>query len=191
MLKQSGVTIIELMIVVVIAAILLAMAAPSFRDTVLNNRLVSETNRLVAEIQLARSEAAKRGRRVILCTSNDPNAATPACNGTAGNWRAGSIVFADMDGNDGYDDGTDALIVRSRSAADSVTISASTVTTSTTSAETHLILAPEGGLDDPTGNVVFRVCDTRGASSGREVTVNPVGRPQVVVGTSAVPLSSC
>lgn len=191
MQRHSGVTIIELMIVVAIAAILLAMAPPSFRDMVLNNRLVTETNRLVAEIQLARSESAKRGRRVILCASNDPNVATPACNGTAGNWRTGWIVFADMDGNDGYDNGTDALIVRSHAATASVTISANTVTTSTTSPETRLILAPEAGRDDPTGDVVFRVCDTRGVSSGREVTVNPVGRPQVVVGTSAVRLSSC
>ncbi|MGK9065743.1 GspH/FimT family pseudopilin [Pseudomonas sp. SA195] len=60
-------TLIELMITLAILAILLAIAAPSFRDTIQNNRTQTIANDLTTALQFARSEAVKRGVRVDIC----------------------------------------------------------------------------------------------------------------------------
>jgi len=69
--KQSGFTLIELMVVISILAILLGIGVPSFRATIEGNRITTVANDLVGALQFARSEAVKRGTNVTLCSSND------------------------------------------------------------------------------------------------------------------------
>lgn len=64
--RGSGFTLIEMMITLVIAAILLVMAAPSFRDFILNQRAKQAAGDLFASLLFARSEAIKRGTPVDL-----------------------------------------------------------------------------------------------------------------------------
>ena len=52
-----GFTLVELMIVVALVAILLALAAPSFRETIARNRLEGVAGELSTDFQYARSEA--------------------------------------------------------------------------------------------------------------------------------------
>lgn len=59
---QSGFTLMELMIVVVIVGILLAIALPSFSDSIDRNRLRAITNTLYGDLQFAKSEAIKRNQ---------------------------------------------------------------------------------------------------------------------------------
>ncbi len=92
---QRGFTLIELMIVIVISAIVLAYGVPSFQSFIRNNRLVTETNNLLTDIQIARSEAIKRGAFVSMCISADVHAAEPICGGTDRNLDTGWIVFLD------------------------------------------------------------------------------------------------
>ena len=54
-------TLIELMIVVALIAVILALAAPSFRDMILMQRLRGINAQLVTDLALARSEAISRG----------------------------------------------------------------------------------------------------------------------------------
>lgn len=70
--KIRGVTLIELMIVIVIAAVLLTLAIPSFRETIDRNRLKAAVETLNGDLQFARSEAIKRNRpvRLVFTTSN-------------------------------------------------------------------------------------------------------------------------
>lgn len=63
-------TLIELMITLSILAILLAIAAPSFRDSIQNNRTQTIANDLTTALQFARSEAVKRGTKVDICRRN-------------------------------------------------------------------------------------------------------------------------
>ena len=84
-----GFTIIELMTALVIAAILMAVAIPSFRNASLGSQLSAAANNLLASVQLARSEAIKRNVAVTLCAS--ANGTT--CAG-GGGWEQGWVVRA-------------------------------------------------------------------------------------------------
>ena len=99
-----GLTLIELMMTIAIAAILLAVAAPSFQQAINANRLGSAANELASAINLARAEAGRQNRRAVLCRSADGS----ACDGTSSLWR-GWIVFVDTDA-DGVRDAGEPVI---------------------------------------------------------------------------------
>jgi type IV fimbrial biogenesis protein FimT len=63
---QRGFTLVELMVVLVIAAILLGLGVPGFRNLIQSQRLTTTVNDLFAAINLTRAEAIKRGQRVDL-----------------------------------------------------------------------------------------------------------------------------
>jgi len=84
----AGFTIIEMMVAVALAAILLAIAVPSFKDASLGSQLRSASSELMVSASLARSEAIKRNAPVELCTSSDGK----TC-GTGG-WQQGWIVLS-------------------------------------------------------------------------------------------------
>lgn len=64
--RESGFTLIELLVTMVVLVIAVTIAVPSFQEVVRSNRVTTETNTLVSALQLARSEAAKRGAEVSL-----------------------------------------------------------------------------------------------------------------------------
>lgn len=59
-----GFTLIELMVVVALAAVLLTLVAPSFNATLARKRLEGAANELASDLQYARSEAAQRNAAV-------------------------------------------------------------------------------------------------------------------------------
>ncbi|MEH6528692.1 MAG: prepilin-type N-terminal cleavage/methylation domain-containing protein, partial [Porticoccus sp.] len=58
-IKNEGFTLIELMITVALVAILLALSAPYFRETIISNKIGAEASTLMASFNLARSTAAR------------------------------------------------------------------------------------------------------------------------------------
>jgi type IV fimbrial biogenesis protein FimT len=60
--RPAGLTMIELLVAMAVAAILVVIAAPSFNDFMLMQRLKSVNAQLVTDLQFARSEAAARGQ---------------------------------------------------------------------------------------------------------------------------------
>jgi type IV fimbrial biogenesis protein FimT len=98
---------IELMVVVVLMAIIVAFAVPSFETTINSNRLAGASNELMASVQTARMEAVRRNARVALCLSANADTNAPTCgNADANGW----IVFTDIDKDSDFDTGTDTLL---------------------------------------------------------------------------------
>lgn len=99
---------LELLITIVIASVLMAVALPSFRSLLGDSQMVATSNDFVTSIQIARSEAIKRGTFAGLCPSTTPGAASAVCATNLG-WTAGWIVFADDNGNGQRDAGEDLV----------------------------------------------------------------------------------
>jgi type IV fimbrial biogenesis protein FimT len=96
MYKEPGFTLVELLITIVVLTIVLAAGVPAFQSFIKNNRVTAQANDLVSTIQLARSEALKRGTNTVVCASDDQ----AKCTGKD-TWSDGWIVFSDFDPSDG------------------------------------------------------------------------------------------
>src|SRR3569623_575841 len=88
-LAGAGFSLLELMIAVVVLAIGVALAVPSFRDLMRNTNTSTNANDLVLAINMARSEAIKRGTRVAVMSTS-----------TTSDWSSGWSIAADT-GRDG------------------------------------------------------------------------------------------
>jgi len=93
---QAAFTLVELMIAIAVVAVVLVLAAPSFRELIEMQRLRSVNAQLVTDLQFSRAEAASRQTPVVLklsvtggaparsCysiyTCSDPNFNAVACN---------------------------------------------------------------------------------------------------------------
>jgi type IV fimbrial biogenesis protein FimT len=84
----SGFSLVELMVVIMIAAILMALGVPSFRYVTNSNRISSEVNGLLGDLQFARSEAIKEGVTVTVCPAQPGQT---VCGNTS-TWNQGWIV---------------------------------------------------------------------------------------------------
>lgn len=103
--RDRGFTVIELMIVLVVTALLLALATPNLRGLLARNQLLGQVNELAAALTLARSEAVSRGVQAGVCASDDG----ATCSGDAGDWSEGILVYVDQD-NDSTFDNTEQLL---------------------------------------------------------------------------------
>lgn len=163
--NARGFTLIELMVTVSVLAIILGLAAPSFRDFILNNRLTAQINDLVADISYARSEAAVRGIRVTMCASADLD----VCSDSGDAWQGGRIVFIDTNSN-GTRESTEQILKKTESVGGSRTLIASGFPNTY-----FLSFRPYGGLLPATGGS-FKLCDPD-IDTGRTVVVAATGRP--------------
>lgn len=160
--RVRGFTMVEAMVTLAIAGILTAVAAPSLNRFILNNQRTTAVNDLVVSVQLARSEAVRRGRRVAICPSN--GAGTDCIDST--DWKGGWIVYAIT--------GDDDEVIRSFPALETVNVA---------SDEPNFIYPPPtdvlGGADAPNLSL-WTVSDSRGPAESRYVDVLPSGRPRVL-----------
>lgn len=106
----GGFTLIELMVGMAIVALMIGLAAPSYRYSINSSRVASDRDSLLSALQLARAEAIRRGLSVTVCSSNT---AGTACSGS-NNWKTGWLVFVDSNNNASYDSGE--KLVRQQSA---------------------------------------------------------------------------
>ncbi|WP_006788250.1 GspH/FimT family pseudopilin [Thiorhodospira sibirica] len=88
-MKTNGFTLVELMVTVAVAAILLTVAIPGFDALMQEQRAATQSNHLLTALNLARSEAVKRGARVSACPSSNGT----ACSGS--DWTVGWMVYTD------------------------------------------------------------------------------------------------
>ncbi len=81
---NQGFSLIELMVTLVIVVIIALIGTPSFNSAVRSSRLTAGINELVTSLNMARSEAIKRNRHVVVRKTGD-------------NWEQGWEVFVDID----------------------------------------------------------------------------------------------
>jgi type IV fimbrial biogenesis protein FimT len=177
--RQVGFTLLELMAVIVIASILFSVAIPSMRSVIQNNRIVTETNDFMADLNLARSEALKKNATVVLCKSSTATSSTPLCDTTASNWGIGWIVYLDSNNNAVLDAGETVFRVHEPFVSDT-TLNASAAS----DFANRIIYAKSGTLGAPPGGAIpasreLDLCDTRGPSQGRSISLQVTGRPTI------------
>jgi prepilin-type N-terminal cleavage/methylation domain-containing protein len=95
---QAGVTLIEMLVVITIAAVLLGVAVPAFTGTLQSIRQRSALTLVVDDLNRAKGEAIKRNTRVLVCPSN--TGATD-CNATA-DWQTGWLVCVEDSASAGH-----------------------------------------------------------------------------------------
>lgn len=172
-LNASGFTLIELMVTVAMIAIVLTIGVPSFQQMIMNNRMATQANDFVGSMNLARSEAVKRGQRVALCKTADPFAATPACI-TSGAWGQGWLIFVDSN-NDATLDAAEVLLRVHES------ISPSTLTGAANVAN-YLSYAADGTtrlISNAFQSGTLTLCPGTSGMTGRSIAINVTGRAQI------------
>jgi type IV fimbrial biogenesis protein FimT len=90
--RATGFTLIEMMVTVSILSILMVMAIQSYQSTTNGTRISSEINSLQSALNLARSEALKRGLGISVCPAANATAATAVCDGGT-NWSNGWVIL--------------------------------------------------------------------------------------------------
>ena len=160
---RNGFTLLELLGTVALAGILLGVAAPNFREFLLDARRTADVNAFVLAVQIARSEAAKRSHTVILCKTRDLR----HCGGNELRFDAGWMVFTNVDGQLPPERAVDEPMMYAH---------APELTGSIVANRPFFEFRPL--LRRSTnGTVVF--CDERGRAAARAVIVSYTGRPRV------------
>lgn len=158
-----GVSLWELLWVVAMTSGIIAWGAPGFNDFLLDARRTADINGFVLAIQLARSEAAKRGRDVILCKTNDRR----RCAGDELRFDAGWMVFVDLE---------ESAPPR-RSESDELLFFHEPRSAGPIAANRRLFAFRPFGWRSTNGTITF--CDRRGTSHARAVIVSYTGRPRI------------
>ena len=86
MASQRGFTLIELKVTVTVAAILISVAIPFFRDVIISSRLNTVSLEIADALALARSESIKRNRTITFCRTKNSESDTCSQDSTATLW---------------------------------------------------------------------------------------------------------
>ena len=102
-----GLALVELLVALALAAVLLRIALPAYDDFIASMRVMQEAQHIAASMNLARSEAIKRGVRVNLCTSANGLQCT-----SGSLWHGGWIMHVDADASGQLEAATDLIRAR-------------------------------------------------------------------------------
>lgn len=167
MRTAPGMTLVELLAVIGIMAVTLVVATPFLRNLLLDARMTGAINALIHVVHLARQEAQRDLRDVVVCPSATGSTCAPP-----GNWSSGWIAFINEDGDDPpqVDAGEAILHATQQQALRFIT-----------SNRRAYVLRPYA-LRATNGTVVF--CDERGRAAARAVIISYTGRPRVAARTA-------
>lgn len=186
--QHVGFSIIELMVVLVVAGIILAFGVPSFNSQIKNSRLTSAVNEVVAAMHRSRSEASLRRQPVVMCTSSNAiSSDNESCDDNA-QWRDGWLIFADLNANDTYD-GADEILARHGPQSDRLNVSSSDDIANT------ITYLPTGFAQVPLNTVSGRYivyCDkSENNDYSRVLSFSNSGRPSIIPWEDANGAPSC
>lgn len=164
-LPARGFTLLELLITVVVGAILLGIAMPSFRSYVQTSRLTTESESLVYSLNLARDEAVKLDTTVDVCASSD----MATC--SSDDWKTGWIVcYPDANCTGGMPTVLQVMpAVSSPNTVDEEVSGASVVRFNSSGQSVD-------SAGDSGQAFQFVFCDSRGVNYAQDIEVNLIGR---------------
>ena len=181
--KQSGFTLIELLTTVIIIGVVLAIGVPSYQQFLRKNHTVTNANSLVTALNLARSEAVKRGAQVTIRRNA----------GATQVWENGWSIFTDLNRNGAFNDDGDATLCEPTEDCQLRVYGALpnnyTLRTGATYA-TWVAYLPNGLSRGSGGlaNDTFRLCaDDANITNSRNIAVSITGRPRASEGTTSCP----
>ena len=179
MKKSLGYSLIELMSMLAVVSILVSVGLPMMNVFFDSNRMITNTNDLVAGLNIARSEAIKQQIRITLCQSAD----TASCTGS-GQWEDGWIVFQDPNGNATVDGGERILRLNAGVDGGQVTIRSNDVSNLIANSVSFTSRGLPKALNGAAQTGTFRICDKRGlkvnadgiSTVARGVNLSPSGK---------------
>ena len=160
MKTSRGITLVELVIALAVAAIVLNLAVSAYGSAVQAARASAARSALFATLVRGRTVAALWGADVGLCPSRDGL----RCADTD-EWHGGWVAYADTNHSDGLDAG-DRVLVHQGAVGDGVRIV-------TSSGRRHLEFQPNGG--NAGSNATFTLCDRRGPSRASAIAMGNAG----------------
>jgi type IV fimbrial biogenesis protein FimT len=176
---QTGFTLYELLITVLIVGVILTFALPNLQDFARNSRMTATANNLHSAFHLARSESSRAKTNITVCASSNPLQKSANCGGT---WDQGYIVFVDEEPDRNRSGETETVLRAQGAIADSVSMAVANDATYFTFSSTGLGRAVPGNT--PVSRIVM--CDDRGnitasggSSAARLFMVTPLGRATI------------
>lgn len=161
---KQGFTLVELLVVIGIAGILLAIAAPSLGPFVTDQRARGVAQTVLTDLIYARGESARANRRVLVVANG-------------GDWSTGYQIFRDDNGN-GV--GEAAEMLRSRGQFEDLQMCSNAFGTTLTYRADGRLVRPVGGAND--AFLIGNAGDLTGDASdnlARRLEIGLSGRPQI------------
>lgn len=149
--RHDGFTLYELIVTIAVAAMILSFGVPGFMNFIQNSRATTHTNDVVTALNLARSEATRRGGSITVCSS--ANGST--CSGS-NDWSTGWVVRA----------GADVLRVWPERSGGAGIVTGNV---------SQVIFQSRGSISGVAPEIDIALPDCSG-DNGREVKVNAAGR---------------
>lgn len=164
---HNGFTLLELIIVLAIAAILVGIAVPSFDGYIKKNAVQALEHELNTSIILARGEALSRQKPITITRTTSSGLST-------GNWSEGWIVFIDVDADGLLDSGEETLFSKTNNGKASVRASNPD---KSTNAAINFVTFNYKGYSNDDSRASFTVCpQTKELSYSRGLILERSGR---------------
>jgi len=154
----KGYTLTELLTVVLIVAISLTIALPTFTQSIENAKISTTLERLTHSMRLAQSASARTGETAFVCASSDAN----TCN-AGGNWSDGWIVVEQTGG-------TLNVLKVEEPVPDSINLNIDDFTNTN-----RITFTPFGNVAPGVAPGVFVACDTRGPTFAKAIVITEAG----------------
>lgn len=162
---QRAYSLFDALVTLVVFSTLTTLAVPAISHVIMTTRVTTQVNEMLAHLHLARSEAIKRGQRVLLCKSRDGIGCT-----SDSLWHEGWIVFVDQNKNHKVD--ADEQIIRVQQALTGVTLQAGL----SGGGNNYLGYRPDG-ISGTNGTFTF--CVPGAPDRARAIIVYWTGRPRI------------
>lgn len=160
--RQGGLTLPELLVSLTVISTLSVGSIAQFRHTLQENRMAAEINLFITALHLARSEAVKHGRRMVLC----PRKHGSVC-GSSPDWVNGWMVFA----SDNRELDPDETILQAGNP-----LSAG-ISLRSSNHRKRIVYQQDGSSGG--SNASFTFCDSRKLAKPRVICLSNTGRPRL------------